>query len=238
MSLRRLLLLLQTRKASNSERKAKEEVRPVPITIRQLAYAAIMLLPSWGDIITTTDMSLQKNGGWGNVHEKTHGVNSELRQRHGGDCFYVMWGRCAKFQKLSRPTISQVAPRVRIRGGVAWYLTGSPDWNNQPLYLFDELVSYTNGTVDAWNNRRTDNNATLQFALEFQHYCATLVRMIPADYPDRQRVAKFWCWNALRLNLIAEQSQVDGFLWRDMCPKLLSQMRTDWTEVVKIAATN
>ena len=189
----------------------------------------------WQGIIERTDMTLSRNGGWGNVHEKTHGVNSQLRNTHGGDAFYLMWGRCVKFQRLRSPTIAQVAPRVKMRGGVAWYLTGSPDWNDRPLYLFDELTSYTNGTVDAWNNKRTDNNATLQYALEFSHYTATLVQMIPESYPDKQKVALFWCWNALRLDGVCQGSQQTKYLWRDANSQWYNRLHEDWKIIVKIA---
>ena len=205
--------------------------------LRLLAFAAwfaLLCAFDWSVVLKETPMSLQRNGGWGNVHEKTHGVNSELRQKHGGDCFYVMWGRCATFAKLRSPTIAQVSQRVRYRGGVAWYLTDSHSWNDTPLYLFDELVSYTNGTVDAWNNQKTDNNATLQYALEFSHYTAVLVEMIPTSYADRKRVAIFWCWNAIRLDTIAKKSKQYGFLWRSQCDGWHSQLSRDWEKIVKI----
>ena len=203
-----------------------------------MTLALLLLVSSAGTDwpIQPTEMSLQANGGWGNTHEKTHGVNSQLRNSLGGDCFYLMWGRCAQFQKLRSPRIRQVSAQVKMRGDVAWYLTGSPAWDDTPMYLFDELISYTNGAHDAWNSNKSDNHATVQYALEFAHYTAVLVQMIPASYPDRQRVAKFWCWNALRLVMIAKRVKDSRhFLYRSSSDRWYTQMEADWQQIVRIA---
>jgi len=155
-----------------------------------------------------------------NVHECTHGVNSKLRQRHGGtgkvNCFFVMDGKYTVFKEPRRITLQQIATQVRKRGSCynLYLIQQGRWWNNEPLYLFDEWVAYTNGTVVAWQVNFRGHDSTLEFALEFAHYCATLVKMLPASYAERDELIRFFLWNAKRLDAIAYQSETTGRMKR------------------------
>ena len=156
-----------------------------------------------------------KDGTWGNTHEKTHTVNSKLRQRYRGGCLYILGGTFVRFEE-PRFTIADVNRNVRYRGGVSWYLTGQPgrSWNSTPLYLFDEWSAYTNGSFAAGKDGHTGYGATLEYAMEFAYYTATLVRMLPDTYKDKEEIRLYWIWNAKRLDTLAVNAKKTGWLYR------------------------
>lgn len=93
-----------------------------------------------GDTATTT------------VHECTHGINSDLRNKFypGGrhNCFYLLNSQYAHFPEPNwkkREVIPYVPPEYR--SGILWdtYVAKS-NWDDQPLYLWDEWVAYVNGS--------------------------------------------------------------------------------------------
>jgi len=165
------------------------------------------------------------------VHECTHGINSRLRQRYGAgggsNCFYVGSGRFVMFPEPRPLTIGAVASRVKYRGTTfnTYLVQSRGDWDREPLYLFDEWVAYVNGTLIAWEKNFPGHDSTLWFAMEHAHYCATLVEMLPASYTQRSELARFWCWNARRLDAVAYRSATTGRMWNPrLCPGWRAEM--------------
>lgn len=154
------------------------------------------------------------------VHECTHGVNSRLRQAHGGtgrvNCFFVLDGLFFRAQEPRPITLADVASKVRLRGDTfnTYMVEQCRWWNDEPLYTFDEWTAYVNGTVIAWQRNVTDHASTLWFALEHAHYCATLIDMLPETYQDLAELTMFWLWQAARLDTIAGASKDTGRLYR------------------------
>lgn len=83
------------------------------------------------------------------AHETSHGLAARLRMKFGHCCLYVLDGNVVQFQHPPI-TMQHVAACVpySIRGdGYQLYLVQQRrDWNNDPGYICDEWVAYTNGT--------------------------------------------------------------------------------------------
>lgn len=162
---------------------------------------------SYGD--TYADADLVTYG-----HETTHGINSHARNnlnRTGrrANGFYCMSDRVAI---VVEPAIrkSAVAPFIpaSVRGTrFALYITGSPDWDDRPLYIFDEWVAYTNGSEVALslvreNLWRYPWRDAVAGSLEFTIYALATAMAVEAGDPtyfrDNAQFRAFVAWNARR----------------------------------------
>lgn len=80
------------------------------------------------------------------VHEMTHGVNSQLRSgRTNG--FYLLGNRAVKLEEPATKKsdcIKHIPMEMRY-GRFNTYIKGQREWENSPLYVFDEWVAYLNG---------------------------------------------------------------------------------------------
>lgn len=88
------------------------------------------------------------------THEGTHGVNAYCRManNNGGrlniNCFYLLNNRAFM---LTEPSfkLSDVAkktpPSLRERTYASYLIAQAKYWNDDPLYIFDELSAYLNG---------------------------------------------------------------------------------------------
>lgn len=141
------------------------------------------------------------------VHESTHGINAMLRNRHGGEvnAFYVFDGR---YTVLPEPRFGKsavarfVLPEFRESGLYRLYVVGQQSFEEDPLYIFDEWVAYTNG---AEMGLRTD---TLANALIFNFYAAALLQAVDAldpGYAAREELHAFFRWNLGRTFYLAER---------------------------------
>jgi hypothetical protein len=104
------------------------------------------------------------------VHEGSHGVSSLLRNKWGCPAFYVLQNR-AVLMPEPRTTLSAVAGRVpqSLRGEVynLYLIQMQQWWNNQPSFVFDEWVAYTNGAEARRRLGIPDREETLRYASEF-----------------------------------------------------------------------
>jgi hypothetical protein len=113
------------------------------------------------------------------VHEGTHGINSLLRNQYGMPCFYLLNNR---FARIREPliTIDKVARRVppSLRGSVyRLYLVQMQGyWNNQPSYILDEYVAYTNGAEAREKLGIKMRLETIDYMLEMSVYATCLAR--------------------------------------------------------------
>ncbi len=101
------------------------------------------------------------------VHETTHGINSAIRNKYGGtgnvNAFYLLNG---EYVVLKEPGIklSDVRDYVpeNMKGNSFYNLylvSQAKDWNNEPLYVLDELTAYTNGGIASLEmNKRESMN--------------------------------------------------------------------------------
>ena len=89
------------------------------------------------------------------VHERTHDINSYLRQyykKHQMVGCYVLNDKIFLFPELNT-TLKEVAQKIDKYKNLFTYKTyvieSQKWWNNQPSYLCDEWASYHNGTKQA-----------------------------------------------------------------------------------------
>lgn len=161
------------------------------------------------------------------VHETTHWLNSQLRMQYRGGAYYLGQGRFLWVRrKLTRPTLGQVAQRMRYRGrlfqlyleqsrhplqprviGPGQLLVGHED---DPLFLFDEFGAYVNGAATAMQYAGTGYRDRVQAALEMGYYAAECLHAAPAQYGDRRELARIWLYQAHRAVAIAQRARRTG----------------------------
>ena len=151
------------------------------------------------------------------AHETTHGLNSRLRQSYssGHNVFYVLSNNGIK---LREPPIklSELARSVptQYRGSIyTLYLVQAQQWwNDQPLYIVDEWVAYTNGTLCGIENRmnsRTQNS--FEHALECGIYTSVLMTLVEKQRSyDSKYLRSFYKWHLKRMQNIYKVLEEEG----------------------------
>jgi len=164
------------------------------------------------------------------AHETTHGLNSRIRNEHGksGDNGFYALHSYGIIIKEPPFTITQLARRIpsewRAPATYNLYLVQSRRyWDNQPLYMLDEWIAYTNGTLTGMDyNLESRTIYSFQLALEFTKYVEVLVSfaqevaspycsITPEDY-DTSTLQHFYDWHIIRLRYIYESATKDGWL--------------------------
>ena len=142
------------------------------------------------------------------AHETTHGINSYLRNNHKDaasvNAFYCLEDRYLVFRE-PRTTISDVARRVPValRGpSYQLYLQDQVKWwNERPLYIMDEWISYSNGSACALELKEEEFYFELLQAQNFTVYSIYLLISIKerdSNY-DTTELVEFVKWNAERV---------------------------------------
>ncbi|MDP2925658.1 MAG: hypothetical protein Q8N99_04770 [Nanoarchaeota archaeon] len=93
----------------------------------------------------------------GTVHEATHGINSYLRNIKGSgtgrdNAFYLFNGDYVILQEPNGVTLTDVSrfvpQNLKYDGSYNLYLVQQArSWNNEPLYVLDEMTAYVNGAI-------------------------------------------------------------------------------------------
>ena len=156
-------------------------------------------------------------GNW--VHELTHQVNSDLRckTRANDNAFYILDG---DYFILLEPkvTLRQVAAEVPKAERGTFYETYLVEmrqwWNNEPLFVLDEMTAYTNGLLyHVMSN--TEDDYRLLAVKEFQDYADALVRAVKkhdSDYSqldELEAVVKYQKERAVKIIGMYEGEQVE-----------------------------
>lgn len=151
------------------------------------------------------------------THETTHGVNAAIRmimckQRFRVNCFYVLDDR---FVAIDEPniTLTYVAQRLpwSLRGsGYQLYLVQQAGgWNDCPLYIFDEWVSYCNG-VDAGIEMQGQDNGRLDKTTEFLNYALMMTICAAGRHPsidNENECKKFFMWYTERVMKLLQKAR-------------------------------
>lgn len=173
------------------------------------------------------------------AHETTHGINGELRQRFGhgyyrydvsggwtwttrrSNAFYLGRGRAIL---LPEPNLSLRAVAERVPGslrgrGYSLYLSQQlAAWNDRPLYVLDEWVSYVNGSLVREEQGLQDRADAVGSASEFLGYAWVLAWVsTEAGYRSNEFQA-FLLWQSERTVRLAQNVQ-EAKAW-------LSRLRT------------
>ncbi len=113
------------------------------------------------------------------AHETTHGINNSVRNANRKsssriNAFYVLDGKALI---LDEPPvkISDIANNIPVvlRGDNTYNLyviKQQKDWNDIPLYLFDEASAYTNGALTRTDLKISGFNSETQFMWELLVY--------------------------------------------------------------------
>jgi hypothetical protein len=113
------------------------------------------------------------------AHETTHGLNNALRNKHRTagpiNAFYLFDG-VALLANEPQFTIESIASKVpaKLRGNIydMYLVQQAGSWNDRPLYLFDEWVSYQNGSLVALDTKDSSRDDSLLSCVEMAIYCS------------------------------------------------------------------
>lgn len=157
------------------------------------------------------------------AHETTHGINSVLRNKHskintifktateyrpvygGGsvNAFYVLKNRYIVI-KEPNVKISDIAENIpeslRGRSYDLYLINQQNDWNDYPLYIFDEWSAYTNGAACHLDLKINDRSDSILSMFNFNVYSicvAMTTKEQDKDYDDKELKA-FLRWNIER----------------------------------------
>lgn len=206
---------------------------------------------SWGTVLTDIAQHTPPEYGdyyWSNdlvtaAHETTHGINADIRNDYNdtgarANGFYVLEGRAVL---VVEPDIrkSHVAPYVpEVLRGFRFdtYITGQTEWDDTPLYVWDEWVAYTNGgevAVDLvesglWSYGWRDGVAG---QLEFTVYALAVGMAVkerdPAYFAANTQFREFLAWNARRaMDVYRRGAVMEEFAWDDQ-DQFYTDLRTN-----------
>lgn len=209
--------------------------------MRNFIVILLLLLSStvYGQQFYQSPFTLRQGGlsGGGPVtsaHENTHGVNSKLRQRYGGNCYFI--SREKSFVKFAKtpPSVRlrQVANRCKHRGGIFnLYMVQSLQWwDDTPLYPFDEWSAYMNGSYTQLfiSSDRGTSDHSIGCMLEMGYYSYVATECIPDSWQDKNELKKFWNWMARRSISLSGECRKRGMYgtkhrkWREILQPLIN----------------
>ena len=131
-------------------------------------------------------------------HETTHGINAHLRNtlcQRGEVAFYV-GGSKAALMPQPKITLAQIGAEVpaNLRGSryQLYFVQQQRDWNDTPLYCFDEWVAYTNegGIALELKEQREHTDAAIG-QMEFAVYACCALLAIEKHDPAYLRNEQF-----------------------------------------------
>ncbi len=149
------------------------------------------------------------------AHETTHGINSRIRQEFnqpGLNAFYVTGGKAMVLRepRFRKRDVAALVPS-QLRGRCfALYLAGQMEWDDCPLYLLDEWVAYTNGSIVGRELGRDGLRSEIENCVEFTGYACTVLEAVERhdpNYCDRAHLKEFVVWNTGR---VLEMSDATG----------------------------
>lgn len=207
--------------------------------------------PSWGAALDDVHDHLPSSYGdtyWFDdaitaAHETTHGIHAHLRNYEAPNpfdynAFYVL-GDKAAFVLEPDITKSDVVPQIpqALRGPrFDTYLTGQQEWDDTPLYIFDEWNAYVNGAdigVQQVQGGLYDDGWTdaVMGPLEFCVYAIATAKAVAEGDPDyfasNTQFKAFTAWELRRAMAIFETGRaMSDFEW-DTQDDYAAVMRTD-----------
>jgi hypothetical protein len=193
--------------------------------------------PSWG--VQLTDIANHLPAQYGTQywfpgdgetsgHETTHGINAHLRNYEapqGDNAFYVLHDHAAFIPEpaMRKSDIAGYVPPSLQGDRYATYITGQTDWDDTPLYVYDEWVAYTNGAEVAvgqvqaglYQGQWTD---AVMGPLEFVVYAIATAKAAsvkdPTYFAANMQFKCFTAWNIARaMHLFQAGRAMSQFAW-------------------------
>jgi len=161
--------------------------------------------PNYGETLKDIESHMPSSHGYRErdkvtwSHETTHGLHAKLRNKHNVDsALYMLKNNSFLFKDHPKTTLQRVSELTAYKGGVynLYLIDQQSYWNNEPLYVLDEWVSYINGTFTGidLNLKRGES---LEYALEFNFYAQALIMAVEQDdsnYSDLDILNNFVNW--------------------------------------------
>lgn len=191
---------------------------------------------SWGEVLTDIENHLHPSMGtayrhsdkdtW--AHETTHGIHSWLNNNmsKGQNVYHLYVGKdkaaAIKKPKFKIENVANLIPKSMQQSRYNLYLVKQRgDWNNEPVYLWDEWVAYCNGAecgielVKKGTYKPSKNDANWG-VLEFGVY-ATYVAIAQQKYDpnyDNKQMLEFLAWNLDRgMKIYNEGQTLEVYNW-------------------------
>lgn len=150
------------------------------------------------DILSHCSRPNRGDGRYTDAHETAHFISSEIRNAHRGhnNGFYIAKGKgvLVDHPKITIGDIAGYIPPVLRGFRYQLYLVDQRRyWDNEPLYIAEELNCYIlGGSVavdDANNGRRLERTDAVAGAFEFSIYCVALCMAV------KDRDSGYWQQN-------------------------------------------
>jgi hypothetical protein len=166
------------------------------------------------------------------AHETTHGIQAHLRnyETPSGsrmNAFYVLDDRAALVDEpdIRKSDVNAHVPQALRGPRFDLYLEGQTEWDDTPLYLFDEWNAYCNGAaigIDQVEHDLYDEGWTdaVMGPLEFTVYAIATAKAVAAGDPDyfesNLQFRRFTAWEIRRAMQLFETGRaMTEFEWDD-----------------------
>lgn len=166
------------------------------------------------------------------AHETTHGIHGWLNneyQEPGDRSHYHFYVGNDKAARVKQPNITiadvaKIVPNSLKKSRFELYLVQQRrDWNDEPLYIWDEWVAYCNGAqcgLELVKKKLYEPNksdivwGTLEFNV-YAIYVAIAQQKYDPDY-DNTQLLEFLAWNLERsMKIYNECQNINAFAWDD-----------------------
>ena len=146
-------------------------------------------------------------------HETSHGIHAHLRNYENNtgkkaNAFYVLGDEAAIVVEpgITKSQVASYVPQSLRDFRYGTYVTGAGAWDNEPLYLWDEWVAYTNGAEvgvnrvneGVWSEGWRDQSGNLEFVV-YGLAVGMAVRDLDSEYwQDYDQFREFMMWQTER----------------------------------------
>lgn len=155
------------------------------------------------------------------AHETTHAINSSIRNKYGGNGFYVLDNKAISIQepKIKLSTVAHnISSALHGMSYDLYVVKQQQYWNDQPLYLLDEWIAYINGTACGLELADSGSDVGLQTStvkqmLEFNVYALAVAKSAEhIAYGDAAKLRDFITWATARTQELYKTAlQFDDF---------------------------
>lgn len=183
----------------------------------------------YSDIINHTKRRERFDNLITDAHETSHFIHSDIRNQHGNGIticgFYVGENRAITMPqpRFRKSAIAPLVPPSLRETRYSLYLLGMRSWDDSPLYIYDEWVSYANGGLTGVDlvergKYRGQWQDGVMGTIEFTMYALGVVLAIEKndeDYFDRSpQFLTFTKWHIHRCKDIYDRGKVMAqFRW-------------------------
>lgn len=208
------------------------------IKVPYLGYATEFTI--YGDVISHSTQPFNSLDRQTKVHETVHDINNFIRnttQNSKDNGFYCLKGRGIIFLEpnIKKSQVKEFIPRSVRSNKFDLYIEGSPEWENQPLYIIDEWVAYTisgmSAVEDHYNNKLYEWRDSIFGTLELSIYsialCMTIEKYDPEYWKNNTNFKKWMYWWLLGCENTYNAGKDLKYLKWDKQDQLLEKLRTN-----------